>query len=49
MPEMIATIAISFPAHTPPNIALTESEKGAVELSSAAWLTVPNTASVPRM
>src|SRR3954471_5388530 len=48
-PETIAATATMSPAHRPPKIALAESENGAVDATSAPWLTVPNTATVPRM
>src|SRR4051812_48840076 len=48
-PETIAATATASPAHSPPKMAFAESENGAVEVTSASWPTVPNTATVPRM
>src|SRR3954471_18202752 len=48
-PETIAATATVSPAHRPPKIALAESENGSVDATRAPRLTVPKTATVPRM
>src|SRR6516225_631922 len=43
-PEMMTMIAITLPAHVPPNIELTASENGAVDWASCELGRIPNIA-----
>src|SRR6516225_7368023 len=43
-PEMMTAIAMTFPAHVPPNIALAASENGAVDPDSLEAGRMPKTA-----